>query len=227
MGWLLRKYVLTYSSKVSALNGVVVILTGGISLLIFLNGYVNMREGSYQNLILFWIGAVGASLIGCELSKFIYRLVQKDKSLKIFDEYFKSVGTNAIIYLCFNQLVIKVATHVLNSDSSSSLKKLICRLGILVITLIGLFIISQIINHIKAVKIGLGFAWRKKISWIVIATWTVVLCCSVIVADGINKNSKVAHEDMTGTDVAPALSSDNLNRSTDLQTDLQEVENGR
>ena len=47
------------------------VLSGVIIILIFANGYVNMRTGEYACIPLFWINAVFATLVGINISRFL------------------------------------------------------------------------------------------------------------------------------------------------------------
>lgn len=187
-GWVLRNIIL--KNKMFSRDGNIYFLTiliiWGVSVLMILNGSVNMRTGLYQNVFLFWLGAICASFVVCELPKMTCNFVHRHKSLRFIGQYFKSVGENSMVYLCFNQLVIMVVSLAFNSHSESSIEKLIIRLTMFLLTLSVLFIVQWIIEHITAIKIGIGFAWKRNDSFIVMLAWVAALCGSVFVAIVIN-----------------------------------------
>lgn len=77
-------------------------------ILIFTNGYINMRIGMYSIIPLFWINAIMAILIGWNISRFIEKISAKSSIVKIISLWLKNVGKNSIIYVCLNQIVISV-----------------------------------------------------------------------------------------------------------------------
>lgn len=86
-----------------------VVLSGVIIIVIFANGYVNMRTGEYACIPLFWINAVFATLVGINISRFL----EKKFSKSIINE-FGYIGRNSIIYVCLNQLIIIGMTRVVS-----------------------------------------------------------------------------------------------------------------
>lgn len=79
------------------------IITTGM---IFINGYINMREGRYAILPLFWINALMSIYLGISISK----LICKTKITK----WLTSVGRKSIVYVCLNQIVIKILFKLLS-----------------------------------------------------------------------------------------------------------------
>lgn len=77
------------------------------AILIFWNGYVNMREGGYAIIPLSWFNAVCAILLYWNLSAWLEQNV-KHKFLMQCMKIIKSVGYHSIIYLLTNQIVIMV-----------------------------------------------------------------------------------------------------------------------
>lgn len=74
------------------------------TVLIFVNGYINMREGKYAFIPLFWINALLSVFLGISISKLICKTGKT--------EWLKSIGQNSIIYVCLNQIVIRVLFKV-------------------------------------------------------------------------------------------------------------------
>ena len=114
---------------------VIGILTTG---LIFINGYVNMREGSYAIIPLFWINALLAIYLGISISKIIC------KRFKV--EWIASIGKNSIVYVCMNQIVIMGVSAVLRYIISSGI---VIRLFTLGSSLIVLYCLSLIFTKTR------------------------------------------------------------------------------
>ena len=76
-----------------------------------LNGYVNMRVGTYGIVLVFWFNAIIAILVYWNGSRLLYQYmeVRKHKGLNWIQE----IGKNSIVYLCLNQLVILVLSKIL------------------------------------------------------------------------------------------------------------------
>ncbi|MDE5885505.1 MAG: acyltransferase family protein [Oscillospiraceae bacterium] len=77
------------------------------AIFIFLNGYVNMREGIWAIIPLSWFNAVCAILLYWNFSACLEETV-KTKFLMWCMKIVKSVGHHSIIYLLTNQIVIMV-----------------------------------------------------------------------------------------------------------------------
>lgn len=78
-------------------------------ILIYLNGYIDMRQGLYGFVPLFWINAIGISIIGLNLCKYFQGYLGQF-SLNKFVVY---IGRNSIIYVCLNELIISISSKVL------------------------------------------------------------------------------------------------------------------
>lgn len=81
---------------------ILIVLTVIEAVLIFKNGYINVKSEKYAFIPLFWINAVLSSVLLMNYSKFIYSKIQNTKICN----YLCGVGKNSIVYLCLNQLVI-------------------------------------------------------------------------------------------------------------------------
>lgn len=77
----------------------------GTSGLIFVNGYINMRVGTYAFIPLFWINALLSIYLGISISK----LICKTEKIALLT----SIGRNSIVYVCLNQVVIRVLLKLL------------------------------------------------------------------------------------------------------------------
>lgn len=82
------------------LNPVVwIVLAFLCCIFIFSNSYVNMRTGSYGNLMWFWFNAIFAVMIGVNFSKSCEKIGYLMKPIM-------KIGRNSITYVCLNQLVL-------------------------------------------------------------------------------------------------------------------------
>lgn len=179
-GWLLRNCLLKEHSVVSW-GGIVIALLAllALSMVIFLNGSINMRTGTYHNIGMFWIGAVGSSIVVCYIAKLVYGFINLHKSLSVCGRYFCSVGRNSMTYLCFNQLtILGIKNFLAMSDkgNNSTLEKLIMSLMALLLAFVVLYIISLVVENFKVVRIIIGFDTMDRYSWIVIVVWLIFLC---------------------------------------------------
>ena len=119
------------------------------SILGFLNGYVNLRQGMYSIWPLFWINAVGMSICLWNLSRWIYGWLEKKLDKPI--AWIKSIGRNSIIYLCLNQLMIMIAGHMVEQlfSYNGAAVLLVKKTVILIICFIELYVVQQIITRTK------------------------------------------------------------------------------
>ena len=121
-------------------------------ILIFLNGYINMREGKYAFIPLFWINALMAIIILWNISKKIERKKENKYMKKIYN-MIKFIGENSIIYLCLNQVVIKILEEVILFKILYN-KIFILELAIRMIALLVVIIILSILTiFIKNTKL--------------------------------------------------------------------------
>lgn len=91
------------------------IISGSIiTILIFFNGCINMRNGEYAIVPLFWINAVGAILVGINLSKYILYLKEKSGCITFFADQLIEIGKNSIVYVCLNEVVILLVSERLS-----------------------------------------------------------------------------------------------------------------
>ena len=116
--------------------------------LIFDNGYVNMREGTYATVPLFWLNAFISIFIGISLSK---RIANAIKGTYIAS-WLISVGRDSIVYLCCNQIVIELVTVVLEQFMPFLMYRNVC---ILLVSMIALYVISVVLTRTK-LKIVIG-----------------------------------------------------------------------
>ena len=87
--------------------------------LIFLNRPVNMRTGSYGVVPLFWVNAIGSTLILWSLSQRAYDFLPgRGSSMFIkLRSVPERIGENSMTYLCFNQVAIFAVFRVFPMDA--------------------------------------------------------------------------------------------------------------
>ena len=118
-------------------GSVFVILTGITVILIYFNGAVNMRDGRYSIIPLFWINATLAIVTGLLVSKSWLA----GSGANILNGYICSIGRESIVYLCLNQLVI---LGVKKAAAPFELPFIVSQLLILSISLLILYLICRI-----------------------------------------------------------------------------------
>lgn len=74
------------------------------AVLIFLNGYINMRQETYAFIPLFWVNALLSVSVGISLSKIAEHFVRENW----LGNCLSFIGKNSIIYVCLNQLAILI-----------------------------------------------------------------------------------------------------------------------
>ena len=116
--------------------------------LILFNGYINMREGTYAFVPLFWVNAILSILIGISVSKKVENAIRGT----IMASWLISIGRESIVYLCCNQLVIKVVTAIFGHFMALS------AVGngiVLVVSMMVLYMLSVLLTKTK-LKIIVG-----------------------------------------------------------------------
>lgn len=71
-----------------------------ITALIFLNGAINLRAGTYAFIPLFWINAIGTSLVGWSIARKIDSCEKGILSMPA--RWLRRVGKDSLVYLCWN-----------------------------------------------------------------------------------------------------------------------------
>lgn len=105
----------------------ILLFAGATIALIFLNGYINMREGKYAILPLFWVNAILSCFVGISISKVVKQWVS------FCVKWAQSIGRNSIVYVCLNQLVIAVAKKIVPFEGMNG------RIIILALTMVCLY----------------------------------------------------------------------------------------
>ena len=131
--------------KLLNMNWWQILVFGAITtVLIFVNGYINMREGRYAIVPLFWINALLSVYLGISISKMIC------KTGKI--KWLTSIGRSSIVYVCLNQIVIRVLRRVMGFVQ---LPTLVSHLLILAICLFILYWLAELFTRTK-LKVFIG-----------------------------------------------------------------------
>ena len=121
-------------------------------LMCFVNGYVNMRTGSYGFIPLFWFNAVTSIIIYWNLSKKLCGLLYF-KQHPFLTKSVKQVGKYSIIFLCLNQLIILLVDNVLTSLIRIECNKILINCIELIICMIILYIICIAVSKTKLKKL--------------------------------------------------------------------------
>ena len=144
IGHLCRKYAESkVVHRVFNLPWIPTILLGIITaILIFLNGYINMRAEIYAVIPLFWVNAVLAVIVGVNFSKLLHQYIRNG----IVEKWLVSISTESIVYVCLNQVVISV---VAKATQMVHMPVYLSSVFNLVITMALLWIMSKIIVNTK------------------------------------------------------------------------------
>ena len=126
------------------------IISGSVSIAVFLvgmlivwyNGNINMRQGQYANVLLFWISAVA---ICCSLLSLSFLWIDLGK-LKLINSVVCSIGEESIVYLCLNEAVIAVLIALRDKLVSVSV---VSQVAVLVLTMLVLYVISKLVMRTK------------------------------------------------------------------------------
>lgn len=122
-----------------------------ITVLIFLNGYINMRTGNYAIIPLFWMNAIGAIIVGLNLAKYIEIYIKE-----VLVKGIMSIGRNSIVYVCLNQVVLLILKKLIEVLSLQIyIPNIIIKIIELGVALLILGICSSVINHTK-LKVFIG-----------------------------------------------------------------------
>lgn len=105
--------------------------------LIFTNGYINMRTGTYAIIPLFWINAVLAIVVGFNFSRLICSYIENN----CIGKWLINIGVNSIVYVCLNQVIIMFVNRFFDL---LQLPEYISKSLVLTITLLILFLITII-----------------------------------------------------------------------------------
>ena len=120
------------------------------SLFIMICPKINMRTGNYGWYLPFWINALGAIVVGWNMSRYVDKFLSK--YAQFVGCWLKGIGKNSIVYLCFNQIVILTVTKILYLIGLSGFYT---KIPVLIFTMIILFGCEKLICCTK-LKILIG-----------------------------------------------------------------------
>lgn len=115
----------------------IIILAVTTFVLIYFNGAVNMRDGRYSLIPLFWINATLATVTGLLFSKSWLKVSRNS----MLNNYVCSIGRESIVYLCLNQLVISFLKRTIDVIKAPHI---VIQLIILLTSLVILYFICRI-----------------------------------------------------------------------------------
>lgn len=134
-----------YKNATSLSLGLSVSLFLTFSFLAIVNGYVNMRKGTYGIWPLFWINAIGLSVSSMNIIRILDRRISHLRDRKLI-ECFYLMGKDSIVFLVFNQAAIfgtrLIISRLYNIDTKTVL---MINAIVFLLSLIELFIIRSII----------------------------------------------------------------------------------
>ena len=120
------------------------------TILIMVSPKINMRTGNYGWYLPFWINALGATVAGWNLSRYLEQFL--NRFVPVIDRWLKNIGKNSIVYLCLNQLVILAVTKGLDLIG---IEGFIAKVPILLFTIAILFGFGKLIGNTK-LKVLIG-----------------------------------------------------------------------
>lgn len=149
VGYMIKKLnkwnVIRKLNKVKLPNIIVIFIISTI--LIFVNGYVNIRTVKYSNIMLFYFNGIITSIMIIKVAKyFIYKNI-----LKRIINAIIYIGSNSLIYLVFNQFFIYITKQFFYIFFNS--KIIVCGISFIT-TLILLTISAKIINFRLSFLLG-------------------------------------------------------------------------
>ena len=124
-----------------------------ITALIFANGAINLRAGTYAFIPLFWINAIGASLIGWSIAR---KIDSCEKGiLSIPARWLRRVGKDSLVYLCWNQLAILIVAKIMIHIVGDSVSVPVLHTMILILTMLFLWEMDSLLQNTR-LRILLG-----------------------------------------------------------------------
>ena len=159
LGFLCRNRRTRVIEKIMNLNwNEIIIAFVLLSALIFINSKVNMREGKYGIIPLFWINSAGMCIILWNTARKLIETWNKNNLKNRAIDYLYSVimniGRRSLVFLCLNQVMIVVAFRYFPIEvSSNSVTILIHNIVMLFLVLVALYLIA-ILREIVLKKIS-------------------------------------------------------------------------
>ncbi|SFT77339.1 Fucose 4-O-acetylase [Selenomonas sp. GACV-9] len=108
------KLAMMHSKKMLQLKvKTIIFMAVTVTLMIFVNNTINMRMSAYEIIPLFWLNAIGATIVGLNIAR-LWLEMGWDKA-KLFNEHLCFIARNAIVYVCLNHLVIRICRMFLGN----------------------------------------------------------------------------------------------------------------
>lgn len=117
------------------------------AVLIFVNDEINMREGRYGILPLFWFNALSCSLLLYNLCREYWNRDKDSRVLGFLNRELTYIGQNAIIYVCLNQLILYLLTLAWDISGYGSLARFLLKLIRFLLAMILLRVCSIVIHR--------------------------------------------------------------------------------
>lgn len=123
-----------------------------LNVLIFVNGYTNMRTGEYSIIPLFWINLLIGTLTYWNISIWINDH-SKNYFINRLSTLLKYIGKNSIVFLALNQLVIMIISTIINMFNVNNMMILaLLKIVNLIITTIVLCLICKLMLNTRFKK---------------------------------------------------------------------------
>lgn len=154
------KYLQEHKEKLLKLNPYLcTVLFLILTITIYLNGDINLRLGQYSNWLLYWVNAIGMTVILWNFSQYLEIFLTKFiHNGRFFIQILIKIGKNSLYFLCFNQLCILFTSNLFNHItvySNNKLFILLAKLGILLLVTFECYIIHYIFT-LTPCKIFIG-----------------------------------------------------------------------
>lgn len=124
------------------------------TIMIMLNGYVNVRTNEYAVIPLFWINAILATIALWNICGSIERLDTHIKPIKNSLIFLKKVGSDSLVYVCANQYFIWILSF-LPISMGNTITMLIWHMIEVCIVVMACYLLNRIIRK-TPLKIMLG-----------------------------------------------------------------------
>lgn len=116
------------------------------TILVFLNGYVNLRTAEYSFLFMFYINAVVCYIFYLNLAKKI--VLTSNHLLKKASNCIEYLGRNSLVFLLLNQLIIYLLTRIsINFKDETIVTVVLTKIIILGLSIIILIVFNELLNR--------------------------------------------------------------------------------
>jgi len=155
IGRLIGNKKIPHADFVANLNSIFTFLVIiAFSVLVFVNGYVNMRTADYAIVPLFWINSISLIIGWLNLARIVDNKLTSLHVLGWIITEMKFIGKNSIIYLCLNQFTILILNLIVDkmvSLTGITIPYIIISIVFLILTLIILHILYELFDKTKLI----------------------------------------------------------------------------